>query len=123
MTNPANRVGQSGQNQKIVFVTQRPQTPNTALPIVSSVPSQTNTVVKFVSTPNAGHTSQKGMNTSSKILVVSMPNSSQTNTPPVSTQNTQPPISVVPKPIFAQQGIKSEQIIPPPDIDDLSHLA
>lgn len=122
MTNPTNRVGTTGQNQKIVFVTQRPQTPNTVHQIVSPATSQTNTVVKFGSAANTVHTAQKTMNTTQKILVVSMPTSSHTNTPPTPTQGSQPPISVVPKPIFSQQGIKSE-LQAPPDIDDLSHLA
>lgn len=117
MATPGNRVQTPGQNQKIVFVTQRPQTPNTTHQIISSSSSQTNTVVKFVSTPGSVQ-SQKVVNTSSKILVVSGNQQNQQQA-----QAAQPPISVVPKPIFAQQTIKSEPGGPPPDIDDLSHLA
>lgn len=129
MTNPGNRIGPSGQAQKIVFV-QRPQTPNAqAQQIISSQQmqsstTQANTVVKFVSAGNAQH-AQKSVNAAPKILVVSMPGATQTtHTPSQASQGGQPPISVVPKPIYAQQGMKSnEQIVPPPDIDDLSHLA
>lgn len=120
MTNPGNRVQAPGQNPKIVFVTQRPQTPITTHQIISSSSSQTNTVVKFVSAPGVQHPSQKVVNAASKILVMNMPGASHTNTAP---SQTQPPISVVPKPMFAQQTIKVEQVVAPPDIDDLSHLA
>lgn len=128
MNSTPNRLAQSAQNQKIVFVTQRPQTPNAVHQISApQVPAQQNTVVKFVTAANSGASAQKMTPPGSKLVVVCMANSSTTSTAPAMSQvqagGNQPPISVVPKPIFVQQGIKGDQMVPPPDIDDLSHLA
>lgn len=143
--NQPNRIQQAQSNQKIVFVTQRPQTPGTVMhQTQQNSTSQQNTVVKFVSNPNTQHT-QKIVQTQQKLVVVGMPTSSPGNlqgannpgnfmtqsniqasssSPSVAQmgQGNQPPISVVPKTTFIQQHkVKQDQI--PVVVDDLSHLA
>lgn len=84
--NQTGRVTTPTGNQKIVFLTQRPQTPsNIQQQNQQNNPNQQNTVVKFVSNANTAST-QKLVTTQQKLVVVCMPSSSPTN---VSTVNTQ----------------------------------
>ncbi|GLV39332.1 TBP-associated factor 6 [Carabus blaptoides fortunei] len=74
--------------------------------------AQPNTVVKFVTAANSCvGAGQKIATAGSKLVVVCMASAS-TTVP-----------TVMSKPIFVQQGIKWDQIVPPPDIDDLPYLA
>lgn len=118
MTNPTNRVPQSAQNQKIVFLTQRPQTPNVAHQVAPQTPVQQTTVMKFVTSAPTAQT-QKVVTTTSKLVVACSANTAPTVSQ-VQASGNQPPISVVQKSVFVQQGIATESI--PHDIDDLSHL-
>lgn len=113
--NQTGRVTTPTGNQKIVFLTQRPQTPSNAQQQNSqSNSNQPNTVVKFVSnapTPNT----QKLVTTQQKLVVVCMPSSSPNSMTTVNTQSTgtllspsvnqvnQQSISVVSKQNFVQQ--------------------
>lgn len=79
--NQGARVTTPSGNQKIVFLTQRPQTPanqgHVSQP--ASQAQQQNTVVKFVSNANTGNT-QKMVTTQQKLVVVCMPGSNSTTT-------------------------------------------
>lgn len=98
--NQSGRVANQINNQKILFVTQRPPTPGGSVQ-PSSQPQQS-TVVKFVS--NTSTMSQQKIITSQKII-----------------QGNQPPVAVVQKNNFQNQNKpKSDQM--QPSIDDLSHL-
>ena len=141
MMNQTNRVTTPTGNQKIVFLTQRPQTPSGMVQQQSqqAVQNQQNTVVKFVSNANTQNP-QKMVTTQQKLVVVCMPNSTPTPGAPINTQSSgnmynsdgipanPSSISVVQKTAFVQQQqqqqqqqqkIKLEQM----QIDDLSHLS
>lgn len=133
--NQSGRVTASQGNQKIVFLTQRPQTPNTQQPIQSQGQNpQQNTVVKFVSNANTSN-QQKIVTTQQKLVVVCMPNTNSTttvstpgilNSPsgtptqtilnPGANQGGQPQIAMVQKQNFIQH------VQPKKDGDDIQNL-
>ncbi|CAH1368277.1 unnamed protein product [Tenebrio molitor] len=108
MMNQTGRVTNQINNQKILFVTQRPPTPSGN--IQPSTQSQ-NTVVKFVSNTNTLN-QQKIVTAQQKLGITHV------------SQGNQPPIAVVPKSNFQQNSnkMKTEQMQSQPGIDDLSHL-
>ncbi|EFA03123.1 transcription initiation factor TFIID subunit 6 [Tribolium castaneum] len=99
--NQSGRVANQINNQKILFVTQRPPTPGGS--VQPSSQSQQNTVVKFVS--NTSTISQQKMITTQKLI-----------------QGNQPPVAVVQKSTFQQSQLKKADQMQPPTVDDLSHL-
>lgn len=102
--NQANRV--TNQNQKIVFVTQRSQTPVGSVQQVPSSQNQSNTVVKFVS--NAATLNQQKIVTSQQKLGIAH------------VQQQQPGLSMLPKVSFQQ--VPSKKIETSSVIEDLTHL-
>ncbi|KAJ3653243.1 hypothetical protein Zmor_012505 [Zophobas morio] len=105
MMNQTGRVTNQINNQKILFVTQRPPTPGCQ----PSPQPQQNTVVKFVSNTNT--LNQQKMVTAQKLGITH------------AAQAGQSPISVVSKSSYQQAPTKKpEQMQPPTSIDDLSHL-
>ena len=105
MMNQTGRVTNQINNQKILFVTQRPPTPGCQ----PSPQPQQNTVVKFVSNTNT--LNQQKMVTTQKLGITH------------AAQAGQSPISVVSKSRYQQAPTKKpEQMQPPTSIDDLSHL-
>lgn len=113
--NQTGRVTTPTGNQKIVFLTQRPQTPsNIQQQNQQNNTNQQNTVVKFVSNATTVNT-QKLVTTQQKLVVVCMPSSSPNNITTVNTQSTgtmlspgisqtnQQSISLVSKQSFLQQ--------------------
>ncbi|KAI4466035.1 transcription initiation factor tfiid subunit 6 [Holotrichia oblita] len=86
--NQTGRVTTPTGNQKIVFLTQRPQTPsNIQQQNQQNNSNQQNTVVKFVSNTTTVN-SQKLVTTQQKLVVVCMPSSSPNNITTVNTQST-----------------------------------
>ncbi|XP_023012182.2 TBP-associated factor 6 [Leptinotarsa decemlineata] len=129
--NPTPRVQNPQQNQKFVYVTQRPQsTMGTSHQNQQSTPSQ-NTVVKFM--PNNPNSQQK-ISTPQKLMVVS----NQSNQSNFQGQNSggQPPALLISKQNYAiqqqhqqqqhqqqqHQQQQHQQQLQPATLDDLSHL-
>lgn len=138
--NQANRVQSLQNNQKVVVVTQRPQSGGNPMhQNQQNFQNQQNTVLKFVSNSTTQHTQKIVTSQQQKLVMVSMPTSSassmqrtshgnfmiQSNvTNPQGNQGSQPPVSMVPKPGFVQQAkLKPEQLPQSLVVDDLSHLA
>lgn len=150
--NQTNRMAAPSGNQKIVFVTQRPQTPASIHPSQPTVQNPQNTVVKIMTNANSSNPQQqKVVNPQQKLVVVCMPNATPSNPPtlntqaqgvaalqnnsnqsnislqsPIMSQNiSQPHFSVVPKTTFIQQNQKPKQdnLQLPPGMDDLGHLS
>lgn len=139
--NQATRVQSMQGNQKVVVVTQRPQSATNPMhQTQQTFQPQQNTVLKFVSNSNTQQT-QKIVTAQQKLVVVGMPTSSANSTQNSASQGNfmiqssnmqstqgnqgnQPPVSMVPKPGFIQQGkTKQEQMPQSLVVDDLSHLA
>lgn len=127
-------------NQKVVVVTQRPQSAGNAMhQSQQNFQTQQNTVLKFVSNSTTQHTQKLVTSQQQKLVVVGMPTSSASNVQgssqgnfiiqstipnPQGSQGNQPTVSMVPKPGFVQQTkLKSEQMPQSLVVDDLSHLA
>lgn len=118
--NQSGRVTTPTGNQKIVFLTQRSQTPGNSSQNQIGNQNQQNTVVKFVSNANTQN-SQKIVTTQQKLVVVCMPGSSSTTT--VTSQGiinsgmNQSSIGMIPKSNFMQQHQKVQQ-----QKDHVSHI-
>lgn len=129
--NQANRVQSMQNNQKVVVVTQRAQSGGN--PMQQNFPTQQNTVLKFVSNSNTQHTQNIVTAQQQKLVVVGKAQGTnqgnfmiQSNVPSQqgSQHQHQPPVSMVPKPGFIQQGkLKPDTIPQALVVDDLSHLA
>ena len=131
--NQTGRINAPSANQKLIFVTHRPQTPSTVQQQAQQVnqQNQQSTVVKLVSNANTQNV-QKVVTSQQKLVVVCMANSNTVNTQQQQIisnmrgvdlgQSNQSPISVVQKStLVPQKQQKIEPLLQQQQMDELSH--